>query len=122
MSNFPSFGEQLKAKRKSLRLTQKDVAERLGITPQAYAKYEKAPYAPRAITVSKLAKALDMEPDELLLNWKSPNMFVQEDPEFDLYIEHTIQKLSTDGKNRLLQYAKDLLGNPRFRKEEPEDA
>lgn len=122
MSSYPKFGEQLKAKRKELKLTQKEVAERMGITPQAYAKYEKAAYAPRSITVSKIAKAFDMEPEELLLHWKSPNMFAQEDPEFDLYIERTVQQLTADGKGRLLQYAKDLLGNPRFRREDPEDA
>lgn len=59
---------KLKARREELNLTQKQVAERIGIAQQAYQRYEKGkviPIAPKAI---KVAEALETTVEALYGN------------------------------------------------------
>lgn len=61
-----NFGEKLRNIRKKTGLSQKDVAERLGISRQAYAQYEKAVSTPKVQTINRLAEAFQCSPDALL--------------------------------------------------------
>lgn len=60
------FAEKLKRIRLKMNLTQKDVAEILGITRTAYANYEQGLREPDLATVRKLCAALNISADELL--------------------------------------------------------
>ncbi|TNY48356.1 helix-turn-helix domain-containing protein, partial [Streptococcus pyogenes] len=52
--------EKLKERRKELKLTQKDIAEKLGISYQAYSAWERGVKEPSAEKVSQLEKLLNV--------------------------------------------------------------
>ncbi len=56
---------KLKDKRKELKLTQRQVAEMLGMPYQNYQKYENEKVIPVATTACKIAKALNTTVEEL---------------------------------------------------------
>jgi transcriptional regulator with XRE-family HTH domain len=60
------FGERLVAIRLHLGLSQSQVAEKVGVSQQAYAGWERSTTALRPQDISKLAAALDVSSDELL--------------------------------------------------------
>ena len=61
-----NISESLKRFRRELNLSQKDVAETLGIMTQAYSRYETGKYVPRADDIIKLATVYDVSTDYLL--------------------------------------------------------
>ncbi|WP_459195802.1 helix-turn-helix domain-containing protein [Wukongibacter baidiensis] len=58
--------KRLRELRKEKKLTQNDVANKLGISQSAYNHYEKGIRIPDAITLKKLADILDVSTDYLL--------------------------------------------------------
>ena len=60
-----NFGDELKRIRKEQNLTQKDVAERMGISRQAYSQFEQAADMPKGNSVDRLADALNVAPASL---------------------------------------------------------
>lgn len=63
------FGERLRKLRKSRKLTQLDVADKIGISHRAYIEYEIHSVRPRKMeTYTKLAEVLDCDINELLLD------------------------------------------------------
>ena len=61
-----TVAESLKRFRKELKVTQNEVAEKLGMMPQAYYRYETGKYSPRANDIVLLAKAYNVSTDYLL--------------------------------------------------------
>ena len=59
-------GEKIKLIRKRQSITQKDLAEKLGTTPQNIAQYENNKRNPKYNTLEKIAKALRIDIQELL--------------------------------------------------------
>ena len=55
----------LKEKRKALNLTQKQVAERIGIQWQSYQRYENQEVIPTVYTAIRLAKTLNTTVEEI---------------------------------------------------------
>jgi transcriptional regulator with XRE-family HTH domain len=60
------IGEKLKAARTRRLLTQDELAERAGVSQSTIANIERDNAEPQFRTIRKLAKALDIEPTELL--------------------------------------------------------
>ena len=60
------FGRRLADLLKRKRLTQRDLAAATGLTEAAVSRYINGTREPRAITVAKIAKALEVTPQELL--------------------------------------------------------
>jgi len=60
----------LKKARRNKGLTQKELADLAGISLDAYKRCEGGKHVPRAETIAKLAKALDMSTDALVLEDK----------------------------------------------------
>ena len=60
------FSENLKAARKAAGLTQKDLAEAIGVTPEAIWDYEAGKSDPRVSSLVNIAKALNLSVDALL--------------------------------------------------------
>lgn len=56
---------KLKTRREELNLTQKQVADRIGIAQQAYQRYESGEVIPIAYTAVKVAKALETTVENL---------------------------------------------------------
>lgn len=60
------FSERIKAERKKAGLTQREIAEKLGITASAYTQYETDKTQPSLETASKLADILKVSLDYLI--------------------------------------------------------
>lgn len=61
------MGERIFSRRKQLRLTQDELAERAGVTPQTISTAELGKKALRPANIIKICAALDISPDYLLL-------------------------------------------------------
>lgn len=60
------FPERLKQIRKNCNMTQKDVYEKLNMSPNGYASYEQGRTAPSIDTIKRLCKIFDVSADTLL--------------------------------------------------------
>ncbi|MDU1057692.1 XRE family transcriptional regulator [Streptococcus salivarius] len=85
--------EKLKARRKELKMTQKDIADQLGISYQAYSAWERGVKAPSKEKVNRLEQLL-----------KAPKGYFTETEIVRLY-----NTLSNKGKNQVVEYARDLV-------------
>lgn len=92
MLNSKSIGNKISAARKSLRLSQAEVAEKVAISPQAVGKWERGESLPDITTLSRLAEILGVD-----LNYFSDN-FSSTD---SVQTEHVMQSsnLNTSRKN-----------------------
>lgn len=59
-------GRKLRIARKKQGLSQYEIAERTGINQDRISRYEQNKYNPMLKTIERIAKALDISPDELL--------------------------------------------------------
>lgn len=85
--------EKLKARRKELKLTQKDIANQLGISYQAYSSWERGVKEPSKEKVKQLEQIL-----------KVPKGYFTE-----IEIVRLYNTLSNKGKNQVVEYARDLM-------------
>lgn len=85
--------EKLKARRKELKLTQKDIADKLGISYQAYSAWERGVKEPSKEKVKKLEQILDV-----------PIGYFTE-----LEIVRFYNALSDEGKGQALRYVRKLV-------------
>ena len=85
--------EKLKARRKELKMTQKDIADQLGITYQAYSAWERGVKEPSKEKVQRLEQIL-----------RVPKGYFTEIEVVRLY-----NTLSNKGKNQVVEYARDLV-------------
>lgn len=60
------FNENLKLAREQKGLSQKDVAEKIGVAKSTYSLYESGNREPNVQTIKKIADVLDVSADELL--------------------------------------------------------
>lgn len=85
--------EKLKARRKELKMTQKDIADQLGISYQAYSAWERGVKEPSKEKVNRLEQLL-----------KVPKGYFTE-----IEIVRLYNILSNKGKNQVVDYARDLV-------------
>ena len=85
--------EKLKARRKELKMTQKDIADQLGISYQAYSAWERGIKEPSREKVSKLEKLLRVPKDYFT----------------EIEIVRLYNTLSNKSKNQVVEYARDLV-------------
>lgn len=85
--------EKLKARRKELKMTQKDIADQLGISYQAYSAWERRVKEPSKEKVQRLEQIL-----------KVPKGYFTE-----IEIVRLYNILSNKGKNQVVEYARDLV-------------
>lgn len=85
--------EKLKARRKELKMTQKDIANQLGISYQAYSAWERGVKAPSKDKVKQLEKIL-----------KVPRGCFTE-----IEIVRLYNTLSNKGKNQVVEYTRNLV-------------
>ena len=65
--NYQEIGSKIKQKRKSLNLTQLELAEKVGLTESSISRYEGGKIATMPTsTVNKICNVLNIEPSELL--------------------------------------------------------
>ena len=85
--------EKLKARRKELKMTQKDIANQLGISYQAYSAWERGIKEPSKEKVNRLEQLL-----------KVPKGYFTE-----IEIVRLYNTLSNKSKNQVVEYARDLV-------------
>lgn len=85
--------EKLKARRKELKMTQKEIADQLGISYQAYSAWERGVKEPSEEKVSQLEMILTV----------SKGYFTE------IEIVRLYNVLSNKGQNQVLEYARDLV-------------
>ena len=67
MLNYKEIGIKIKQKRKSLSLTQLELADKVGLTESSISRYESGKISTMPTsTVNKICKVLNIEPAELL--------------------------------------------------------
>lgn len=117
------FGKKVKEIRKSKGLSQRELGEKMGITQQTIAQYERAIEQPKLTTVRKLAEALEVPIGELVTDWAS---FSHEEiamdwgaPSKNELLKH-YQKLNTQGKRKVVDYAEDMANIPKYQ-DQPEE-
>ncbi|RGM74852.1 XRE family transcriptional regulator [Streptococcus ilei] len=91
--------EKLKARRKELKMTQKDIADQLGISYQAYSAWERGIKQPSREKVKRLEQLLNV-----------PKGYFTEVEIVRLY-----NTLSDDGKDQVLSYVRSLIQKEQFR-------
>jgi transcriptional regulator with XRE-family HTH domain len=65
-SEGPAIGQRIAAARRRADISQRELAERLGVTQQTIATLERRTSMPRSSTLVKIAEILDVSPNELL--------------------------------------------------------
>lgn len=85
--------EKLKSRRKELKMTQKDIADQLGISYQAYSAWERGVKEPSKEKVQRLEQIL-----------RVPKGYFTE-----IEIVRLYNTLSNKGKNQVVEYARDLV-------------
>jgi len=92
--------EKLKARRKELKMTQKDIADQLGISYQAYSAWERGVKEPSKEKVKLLEQIL-----------RVPKGYFTE-----IEIVRLYNTLSNKGKNQVVEYARDLMQKEKTQK------
>jgi len=103
-----SLGERITYYRKITGMRQKELAALTGISASALNYYEKDKREPNVLTLTKLAKALNITGDTLL-GIERPEASAHDSSEYSLLKSYRI--FNDHGKQKLLEYAADLKGN-----------
>ena len=88
---FNNFSENLKSKRKQLGLTQKELAEIVGITPKTIQNYEKKKTIPTPALMEEISIALNVSFEEMIDNSELNNKVIS--AEILEKIENIIKKV-----------------------------
>lgn len=91
------FANRLSALLAQSGLTQKELAEKTGLTPAAISRYVSGNRMPREIVVAKIAKALDVQPRDL-----TGTNAEQEVDEAVQLIARNVNSLSGDQRTQLI--------------------
>lgn len=103
--NYEQIGLKIKQKRKSLDLTQLQLAEKIGLTESSISRYESGKIATMPTsTINKICKVLNIEPSELL------GLTPKKSFEYDLKeILNSVEDLPTHIKEDLLELFKQQI-------------
>ena len=99
--NFSKMGQFISELRKEKKLTQKDLAEQLGVTDKAVSKWERGLSCPDISLLPKLSHILGVTTSELLNGEKSESSA----PEANALVEATLQYADTATKNVIAKSA-----------------
>ena len=127
------FGDLLKSIRKDKGFTQEAIAARMGISRQAYSRFERSRISPPAKTLWRIADALEIDRGELMLR-----ALEAMDSTIDMGdgIKHPVgvaywvsdeedllnnyRRLNEDGKGKVRKYTEDLAGNQKYQAAAPD--
>ena len=129
------FGEKLKELRIEQGLSQREVGERLNVSQQTIAQYERACFPPKAQTMERLASALGISSKEFWIKTstdpvKEEALIKEVNKEVDKLIASNrfsldpaiilplVKKLNDAGLSKVYSYVSDLLKIPEYKKED----
>lgn len=96
--------------RKECGISQKDIAETLGVAQSTVSMWESGKNIPDLLTAQKLAVIYGVTIEALLEDADYPTLM----PESE--IRHNFLCLSKDAQEKLLEYSRDLMKIPQYRK------
>lgn len=124
------IGERIKALRKQKKISQKDLAEKLGITSNTLYRYEHGDISISLEMLANIAEALDMSFLELVGDTKENRQAIEslaalkEDvealldysipDEVKLPLLRSFAQLNDDGRNKVIEYVEDI--TPKYKK------
>ena len=100
------FGDRLKGLREERQLSQRAVADKLGVTQQAVAKWEAGKAEPDIATINKLADLFGVSVN-LLLGRTDPPVPAKANDRLDIvepYIAEGLKQLSPEAKKEVLEF------------------
>jgi transcriptional regulator with XRE-family HTH domain len=117
-----TVGDRIKAARKQAKLTQQEVADKIGIKAQTFQKYERGERNPKIETIQKIADALEIDasdlydavPDRKGLELVAPPP--DPDPR-EAELLGNFHQLNEAGQDQLLTQSRYLLTDDRYKKE-----
>lgn len=131
-----NFSDRLKQARKKAGITQAQLSERLGITPQSYSQYETGKRNPKPVTIYKIADALKIPANELSDELPpTPKLTIdgkkfRTGAELRKYLKHTGEEeiliniyenfLNEKGQKKLYDYAVDLSNLDKYKRKDTE--
>jgi len=104
------IGKRIKERRQKMNLTQKDLAEKVQVTPSAINQYEKGEKTPSTENLLNLARELGVSSDYLLGASK----------EDDIFVDKTVLKAFKDFKELSPNSRMTIMANIEFLKEQAE--
>lgn len=123
-----TVGENIKKARKNAKLTQKELAEKIGVTPQMISLYETDARRPKYETLQKIASIIRKNSStyvyvyDLLdrndeLHW---DMLQEHHQEIENLPQNRLMSnfnaANKDGKLKILSYSDDIVSNPKYKK------
>lgn len=124
------IGERIKALRKQKKISQKDLAEKLGITSNTLYRYEHGDISISIEMLHKIAKALGMSFLELIGDTKENRQAVESlvalreeveamldynlPDDVKLPLLRSFAQLNDDGRNKVIEYVEDI--TPKYKK------
>lgn len=123
-----NFGTYLKEKRLALGLTQKQVADNMGVYQQTIARYEKAERLPKTATLQRLADAMGISLSDLTEPYykdaiKKQTQRINDYPEdiainaHLLEIRQDMKQLNTSGRKEAVKRVHELTEIPKYKKD-----
>ena len=103
-----TIAESLKRFRKEFKVTQKQIADVLGIKQQSYAPYETKNVMPSAAVIVKLATAFNVSADYLLGLTNEPHSMVESSAPVDVDEQESNALTVAAENDRILDYHENL--------------
>lgn len=114
-----TFGEKLRFARKEKKLTQKELASKIGAKHNSISNWEKDHNKPDPDTIQNLCWALDVTPNYFFSN-EIIQLNENNQSQTALYTQYPIlqvfDSLNSEGKKRLMEYAQDLAALDKYKK------
>lgn len=108
-----SFGSRLRERREALGLKQSELGKLLGVTGSAVGNYENGVSSPKADVLYKAFDVLQCDANYLFQDDMAEVAYTDEETgEFKLL--EMFRKLNAEGKDKLMDYADDLLQTGRY--------
>lgn len=120
-----NIGEKIKKYRNEKGITQKELAQKIGVTPPTLASWESGKRTPKFETVKRIAKGLGVGSLQLYGD-SIPNDVIKEiKKEWALsvssYKEKTLlsnfNSVNEDGQQKIVDYSSDIADNPKYKKD-----
>ena len=121
----PNIGNLIKDAREKAGMTQKELAEKMGTTPQNISQYERNIRNPKLETRERLAEAMGLPDDTFLITYEDPQMvealekFIDhsEEHSFPEKIEIIFQSLNEAGQRVALERLDELAQLPKYQRQ-----
>ena len=114
-----TVGERIKAARKEKHITQKQLAEKLGISDVGVAQWETGRRSPKVLTVKRIAEALAVNIETLIPDTTEKPSDVLSTLGFDSITCEAIKiinSMNMDGRTAALRNVRELAEIPRYKK------